>query len=160
VADGYAWEKLSAHVENRRAALQEEIRRQLLDSKLRQGFLARALASFSPPSLVQDIAERLTGTGLGRDRAFLDQAWAWRTALEERVRRLDAADPASPHILYFREYMSPRPLGPKALPRFAFRERTLREGVRSAQPALLAFALETVLLAAAALLAFTRYNAG
>ncbi|HEX3525451.1 MAG TPA: ABC transporter permease subunit [Thermoanaerobaculia bacterium] len=160
VVDGYAWEKLSARVEIRRAALQEEIRRQLLGGKMRQAFLARTLASLSPPSLVQDIAERLTGTGLARDQAFLDQAWAFRAALEERVRRLDAADPASPHILFFREYMSPRPLGPDPLPRFAFREQTLGEGVSSAQLVILAFALETLLLAASALLAFTRYNAG
>jgi hypothetical protein len=159
-ADGYAWEKISARGENRRAALQEEIRRQVLGQKLRQASLARTLASLSPPSLVEDIAERLIGTGLGRDRAFLEQAWAFRAALKERVRRLDAADPASPHILYFHGYLSQRPLAADALPRFAFRERTLREGFRSARRPLLAFGLETLLLVAATLFAFSRYDAG
>jgi ABC-2 type transport system permease protein len=159
-ADGYAWEEISARGENRRAALQEEVRREVLDRKLRQASLARTLASLSPPSLIQDIAERLLGTGLGRDRAFLEQAWDFRAALARRVRRLDAADPASPHLLYFRGYLSQRPLAPGALPRFKFRELTLREGLASARPALLAFALETLLLAAAALLAFSRYDAG
>lgn len=158
--DGYAWEKLSAQVENRRAALQEEVRREVLDRKLRQASLARTLASFSPPSLIQHIAERLIGTGLGRDRAFFEQAWAFRSKLEERARQLDAADPESPHILYFRGYMSQRPLAPDALARFVFRERTLREGLVSAGPALLVFALETLLLVAATLFAFSRYDAG
>ena len=158
--DGYAWEKLSARTENRRAALQEEVRRQVFDQKLRQAALARTLASLSPPSLVQDVAERLLGTGLGRDRAFFEQAWAFRTVLEERVRRLDAADPGSPHIFYFRGYLSQRPLAPDALPRFAFRERGLRERLNAARGALLAFALETLLLAVATLLAFSRYDAG
>ncbi|HKH44150.1 MAG TPA: ABC transporter permease subunit [Thermoanaerobaculia bacterium] len=158
--DGYAWERLSARAENRRAALQEEVRREVLDRKLRQASLARTLASLSPPSLVQDVAERLIGTGLGRDRAFLEQAWAFRSNLEKRVRQLDAADPESPNILYFRGYMSQRPLAPNALPRFVFRERTLREGLASAGPALLIFALETFLLVAATLFAFSRYDAG
>jgi hypothetical protein len=159
-ADGYSWEKISARGENRRAALQEEIRREVLDRKLRQAALARALASLSPPSLVQNIAERLLGTGLERDRAFLEQAWAFRTILEERVRRLDAADPESPHILYFRGYLSQRLVAPDALPRFELREQTLRAGLVSARPALVGFALETLLLLMATLLAFSRYNAG
>lgn len=158
--DGYAWEKLSARAENRRSALQEEVRREVLDRKLRQAALARTLASLSPPALVQEIAERLIGTGLGRDRAFLEQAWVFRSDLEERVRQLDAVDPESPHILYFRGYMSQRPLAPDTLPRFVFRERTLREGLVSAGPGLLIFALETLLLAAATLFAFSRYDAG
>lgn len=158
--DGYAWERLSAQAENRRAALQEEIRREVLDRKLRQAALARILASLSPPSLVQEVAERLIGTGLGRDRAFLEQARGFRSDLEERVRQLDAADPGSPHILYFRGYMSQRPLAPDALPRFVFRERTLREGLSSAGPALLIFTLETLLLVAATFFAFSRYDAG
>lgn len=159
-ADGYSWEKLSAQTENRRAELQEEVRRQSLDDKLRQAFLARSLASLSPPSLMQEIAERLIGTGLDRDRAFLEQARAFRSALEEQVRRLDAEDPESPHITYFHGYLSQRPLASDALPRFRFSERTLREGVDSARASLLIFALETFLLAAGAVLAFSRYNAG
>ncbi|HYU36048.1 MAG TPA: ABC transporter permease subunit [Thermoanaerobaculia bacterium] len=159
-ADGYAWEKISARGENRRSFLQEEIRRQVLQQKLRQAELARTLASVSPPSLVQTIAERLLGSGVERDRAFLTQAWVLRAAMRERVRQLDAADPESPHILYFHGYMSQRPIAPGSLPGFAFRERTLRKGLTSTRPALLAFLLETLLLAAAALFAFSRYDAG
>lgn len=159
-ADGYAWEKVSARAHNRRAAIQDEVRRQVLDQKLRQAYLARTLASLSPPSLIEDIAERLLGAGLERDRAFFEQTRAYRADLEERVRRLDAADPASPHILYFRRYLSQRPLAADALPRFAFREPALREGFRSARLPLLALGLETLLLATATLIAFSRYDAG
>lgn len=160
VVDGYAWEKLSAQVENRRVALQDTVRREVLHSKMRQASLARALACVSPPSLVQEIAERLTGTGLERDRAFLAQARAFRAVLAEEVRRLDAADPASPHVLFFRGYMSHQPLAANALPRFSFRERTLEEGLVSARSVLLVFSVETFVLAVATVLAFSRYDVG
>lgn len=159
-ADGYAWERRSAQAENRRAALQEEVRRDVLDRKLRQAALARTLASFSPPALMQETTERLLGTGLERDRGFLKQAWSFRSALEERVRQLDAADPESPHIHFFQGYMSQRPLAPRDLPGFVFRERTLGEGWTAARPVLLAFVFETVLLAVATLLAFSRHDPG
>lgn len=159
-ADGYAWEKVSARAENRRAALQEEIRREEIERKLRQASLARSLAALSPTSLMQNIVERLTGAGLERDRAFLEQAWTFRAALAERVRQLDAADPGSPHILYFRGYMSQRPLAPQALPRFVFQERTLADGLSSTSLSLLILSFETFLLVAATLFAFLRCDAG
>jgi ABC-type transport system involved in multi-copper enzyme maturation permease subunit len=159
-ADDYAWERISARGENRRAALQEEIRRRVLEQKLQQAALTRTLASVSPATLFQDAAERLLGAGLDRDHAFVEQAWAYRAVLAERLRQLDAADPQSPHLLYFRGYVSQRPLAPGSIPRFAFRERTLREGLASAAPALLALTAETLLLAAATLLAFSRHHPG
>lgn len=159
-ADGFAWERASARAQNRRYELEEVVRREVLARKLEQVDTARRLASFSPTSLVQDLAERLTGTGSSRDRSFLEQARAFRRPLADRLRALDAADPASPHVLFFSGYLSRRPLASGAIPRFAFRERSLLEGLGAAKLPVLVLGLETILVAAAALLAFARYDAG
>jgi hypothetical protein len=159
-ADGFAWERRSAAAENERFDLQEEIRRQGLRRKAGQARLARNLASLSPMSLTQDLAERLTGSGLGRDESFLEQAWSFRPVLWERLTALDARDPESPHILFFSGYLSKQPVGADGLPRFSFREKPVRQGLADARLVLAAFALETAALAAISIFVFSRYDAG
>lgn len=159
-ADGFAWEKASAEAENRRFALREEVRHRVLRSKLAQARLARDLSSISPGSLATGIAESLAGSGLGRDQSFLEQAQAFHRILTDRVRALDARDPESPHILFFKGWVSTRPVRPDAIPRFSFRERPLLAGLAAAGPAMALFAFETLALAAAALFFFSRYDAG
>lgn len=155
-ADGYAWERASARAEDDRRGLLEGIEQATIDAKLRQARLARALASISPPLLVHELGERLTGCGLERDAAFLEQARAFRSAIEDRVRRLDAADPESPHVLFFRGYLSRRPVAGDAVPRFAFREISLAQGLAGSGTRLAVLALETVVLALLAWLRFAR----
>ena len=159
-SDGYAWERISARIENERRRLQEEVRWWGVERKLAQARLARSLASLSPPSLVQDLGERLTGSGSWRDRAFLSQARAFRSVLEERVRKLDAADPGSPHILFFRGYLSGRPAEPREIPRFAFREVPVAAGLANAVPIVAVLGLETLVLALLAVLLFARQEPG
>jgi hypothetical protein len=159
-ADGYAWERESARIEVERRRLQGEVRWWAVARKLAQARLARRLASLSPPSLVQDLGERLTGSGSWRDRAFLSQARAFRSVLEDRVRRLDAADPASPHLLFFRGYLSRHPVPPREIPHFVFREIPVTEGLANAVPALALFGLEILVLALLAVLLFSRQEPG
>jgi len=154
-ADGFAWERASAEAETRRFVLKEEVRRRVLQRKLGQARLAQALACLSPASLAGDVAERLAGTGLARDASFLDQAWAFRPVLGRWLRALDAGDTASPHILFFSDYVSRKPLtGP--IPRFTFREETIGQGLVAAWPSVAILAGETLALAAAALFFFFR----
>ena len=159
-ADGFAWERRSAAAENRRFALQEDIRRQAFQSKAAQARLARSLSSFSPMSLTQDLAERLAGSGLERDESFHEQARAFRAVLAERIRTLDARDPESPHILFFSGYLSKRPVRTGDLPRFDFRERSVRQSLADARLALGVFALETISLAAISFFVFSRHDVG
>ncbi len=159
-ADGFAWERVSAEAENRRSAGREEVRRWVLRRKIGQARQARALAWLSPASLAADLAERLTGSGPGRDESFIEQAWAFRADLAERMQALDASDPESPHILFFSGYVSQRPVPPGAVPRFAFHELPLGEGLRAALPLLALLGAETLALAAAALFLFSRYEVG
>lgn len=158
--DGFAWERISAAAENRRFLLKEEIRHRFIQRKIGQARLAQGLASLSPTSLIQSLAERLAGTGLERNESFLEQARAFRPVLAERVRAWDARDPASPHILFFSGWLSTRPVDPEAIPRFTFRERSVRLGFAAARPLLLLFTLETLALAAASFFFFSRYDAG
>jgi ABC-type transport system involved in multi-copper enzyme maturation permease subunit len=155
-ADGYAWEQASARAENERRRLAERIEQESLGAKLRQARLARTLSCLSPALLVHDLGERLTGTGLARDAAYLAQARAFRPSLEEHVRRIDAADPQSPHVLFFRGYLSSRAVDPEAVPRFVFRELSAAESLTRSAPRLAVLGLETVLLAALAWLLFAR----
>lgn len=159
-ADGFAWERRSAAAENRRFELQDEVRRRVFRSKAEQARLARSLSSLSPMSLTQDLAERLTGSGLGRDERFHEQARSFRAVLAERFARLDAGDPESPHILFFSGYLSKRSIPADGLPHFAFRERSLRQGLADARLVLGAFTLETVVLAVVSLFVFSRHDAG
>ncbi|HEV7508146.1 MAG TPA: ABC transporter permease subunit [Thermoanaerobaculia bacterium] len=158
-ADGFAWERTSAEAETRRFVQKEEVRRRVLQRKLGQARLAEALACLSPAALAGDLAERLAGTGLSRDASFLEQAWAFRPVLGRWLRALDAGDPESPHILFFSGYLSRKPLaqkGPGSIPRFAFHEETIDQGLTAARPILAILAGETLALAAAALFFFSR----
>ena len=157
-ADGFAWERRSAAVENRRFELQDEVRRGVFRSQAAQTRLARSLSYLSPMSLTQDLAERLTGSGLERDESFHEQARSFRTVLAERIRALDARDPESPHILFFSGYLSKRPVQAGDLPRFTFRERSLRQGLADARLPLGVFALETIGLAAISFFVFSRQD--
>lgn len=159
-ADGFAWERASAAAENRRFALQEEVRRDRLRRKVEQARLARRLASLSPVSLLGEAAERVAGAGLERDESYFQQAWRFRSVLAESVRQADAGDDRSPHILFFSGYLSQRRLPAGALPRFVFRERSVRQGLTAAFPALAVLALETAVLGAAALFVFSRPEVG
>jgi len=159
-ADDYAWERSSAETQNLRYALQEELRRAILERQLSQVELARHLASLSPMFLVQELAERLTGSGSGRDRSFLEQARAFGEVLAERVRMLDARDGESPHVLYFSGYLSGRPVDAEAFPRFSFRERSPGQGLRASLAHLLVLALVTAIVLAGAFYHFGRYDVG
>jgi ABC-type transport system involved in multi-copper enzyme maturation permease subunit len=159
-ADGFAWERRSAAAENRRFALQEDVRRKVFRSKAGQARMARSLSALSPMSLTQDLAERLTGSGLGRDESFHEQARSFRAILVKRIESLDARDPQSPHILFFSGYLSKRPIKTGDLPRFDFQEKSLGQGLADARLALSAFALETITLAAVSIFVFSRHYEG
>jgi hypothetical protein len=159
-ADGYAWEKTSAAAENQRGAQREAVRRGVLLRKIEQVRLAERLAAVSPISLTNLLGEQLAGSGRERDESFLRQAWRFRDLLGERVAALDGADPASPHVLFFPDYLSQRKLPETPLPRFGFSEIPIRRGLDAARAGLALFAVETLALALGAFFSFSRLAAG
>ncbi|MEM7350810.1 MAG: ABC transporter permease subunit [Acidobacteriota bacterium] len=158
--DGYALERDAAEIQNRRVEKQDALRRQHALGQLEQQALARDLAAISPMQLIQDLAERLVSTGPYRDRVFLERAWGFRTVLQRHVERLDRADPDSPQIHFFFNYLSFAPIDPEAVPRFELEESTFGEGLARSWKRLAALGLTTVFFALAALLAFARYDVG
>ncbi len=159
-SDNFAPERLAAHTQHQRHARQEALRRELVDRQFQQLQLARRLAAISPTSLIQDLAERCSGSGAYRDRSFRHQAWQFRRQLETYVEALDSADPKSPHVLFIRRFMSIRMIEAGEVPRFELREATVAEGIRHSARQLLALGLATLVLAAAVLAAFGREDVG
>lgn len=163
-AGGHVTERATAATQNLRYRLQEVERRQRVRDELAQVELAHGLSSASPMFLIQDLAERLVGSGPSRDRGFVEQAWDFGDSLAARTVVLDDEDPESPRLWEGFERQGPvrllpgfaarRPVAPGDLPDFVFRERSLREGLRAAAPRVLLFALFTavvlILLRAAA----------
>lgn len=156
--DGYAVERRSARIQNRRFELEEAQRRRQVLAQLEQAAVARRLASLSPMLLVTDVAERLVGSGRFRDRRFVVEAWAFRDVLAAHVRELDRRDPMSPHLEFFNRYLSSQPVRGDAVPRFTFSEISVGEGLRLAALPLAALAAITLALAVAAYLSFERYQ--
>lgn len=156
--DGYALERLSARARNQQFDFEEAERRRRVVEQLEQAELARALASVSPTQLVTEAAERLAGSGLARDRRFVEQAWAFRDVLKAHVHELDSRDPESPHIEFFSRYLSSRPVDAAAVPRFTFAEVSWSAGLRSATGALAVLAALTLVATAAAFLSFERFH--
>lgn len=156
--DNFAQERLSAEADTQLYARQEALRRDVLRKKFGQLEVTRTLSSISPMSLFQYGSERLTGSGLERDQRFLNQAWAFRTQLEDYFRTTDAKDPMSPHIAFFRDYMSNIEVDPQAVPKFQFQENSASDGVKDALWVLLILGLETALAAVAVSFAFFRYD--
>ncbi len=159
-ADDFDLERAAAQIQNRRYDRQEDLRRKLVDDQFRQLQLAQRIASISPMSLIQDLAERIAGSGTYRDHAFQRQAWGFRSRLKSYVEALDAADPKSPHLLFIHDFMSKKPIEPDEVPRFEFRELTVGQGLRSSTWHLLLLVLATLVLTGAALGAFAREDVG
>lgn len=158
--DDFASERVSASAENRTFSTQERYKRQVLQDQLEQARLARDLASVSPVYLIQNVAERLSGTGVWRERAFLEQVRDYRGRLAATIRALDLSDPESPHIFFVSDYLSQNPLPVDRIKPFVFHERTLGEGIAASWCTLLALLAETWLLAWATRRAFASRAVG
>lgn len=160
-ANGYDWERISIRAQNERLAQQDAVRRDAFRRKLAQARAARSLASISPASLLEDLAERITSAGLRREESFLGQTAAFQRQLADVVRKADLQDPTSPHLHFAPEFLSQQiRVEESGIPRFHFQERTLAEGMAAARPLFVILALELAFLAAAAGYFFARYEAG
>lgn len=158
--DNFKRERDAARTQHERQDRQEDLRRKLFERQFQQLQFARRLAAISPTSLIHDLAERWTGSGAYRDRAFRHQAWDFRRQLETYVGALDSADPESPHVLFIRRFMSVKVIEPDEVPRFQLREATVVEGMRASGIHVLALGLATLVLAVAVLVAFSREDVG
>ena len=131
----------------------------ILADRFRQAELARRLALISPMASLQELAEGVVGSGIQRDRTFLEEARAFRLALEEHVTALDLRDAESPHVLYVGGLMSETlEVDADELPLFEFGEVDFRRGLRSAFFPASYLCFLTTLLFLALLVAFAGYD--
>jgi hypothetical protein len=157
-ADNYAWERISIVAQNKRRRLQEDIWEDYLRQKFSQARLVREIASISPTGLFEHAAESLNGTGVQRDELLVLEAHEYRNVLEAWVRERDQADPASVHLLFMPGYLSLKPLEVASVPRYRFREAAVADGLRDALGRIIPLLAETIVMLAAAVTAFQRYD--
>jgi len=140
---------------------QVEFLLRVLDEQFEQVALARKLALISPMMMIQDLAEGVTGSGIERDRSFIQQVWLFRSDLEEIVRELDEQDQTSPQVYFFPKYMSQTvQVEANDLREFPFQEVGTWEGIQGAGVRLLLLCLVTVVLLVAVLMGFASYEVG
>lgn len=132
---------------------------------LQQAFRARAYASFSPWVTYQRICETLAGTGIGRCQHFVEQIRQYRTELLDYVRRVDALDPNSLHLLHGPDYLidqftvlSKRPVNFAAVPKFQERPMAMAHSLKLALWDLGNLILFNMVLFAGAFVSFLRYD--
>ncbi len=154
--DDYKLERAAAAVHNRRAASQRQLRLRVYEQRLQQAELAAQLAAVAPTALVRMVGERLTGAGVERQRCFLRAVQDYRRALARWMRVQDQRDPDSPHLLFFPQYLSQRPVDLESRPVFRMPPVSAWSSLRSAVPGLLLLVLETLVVVAATLICFAR----
>ncbi len=158
--DDFVLERQAAQTQQKRRFEQDAERRRLIEHRHQQQQISRRLASISPTSLIQDLAEHLAGSGTYRDRTFFRQAWEHGRRLAERVEALDRADSKSPHVLFISSLMSRERLGDREVPRFEFREAVPIQGLQGSARQIAALALMTLALGLAVLVSFAREDVG
>lgn len=154
-ADGYLQERRVIGRLRGAETDQERLYVELQHRLARQSEVARAVNLLSPGYAFQYGVEALLGTGVVYRDALEGQMWEYRRTLREFFRQADAADPESPGLWFFPDYMSTAPLDPARIPRFVERRMTLADGVIAGAAPLSILLLETL---AAILLALWAIN--
>ena len=160
LADNFELERRAAQSLQKIRADQDKFRHDLIERRFQQQELARRWASISPTSLVQDVAERVAGSGRFRDRAFFDQAWEHKEQIAAEVKALDQDDPKSPHVLFIRSLMSKDEVEKGAVSLFKLQEVGLHAGLRGAAREIALLTLVTLVLALVVLASFAREDVG
>jgi ABC-type transport system involved in multi-copper enzyme maturation permease subunit len=143
--DGYAVEKRYVlRLEELEGEL-ERMAREAEQRQLRQFRLARQVNLLSPGFAYQYTTEALLGTGIDKLESFARQARRHREAVRQFLRARDAADPASPHVLFLPGFMSAAKLQPGELPRFREVPPPLADSLAAGAAPLAILALETIL---------------
>ena len=154
--DHYAKEKRYAQRLREAEKEQKQIARNLDEQLKHQYQVAKAVNLISPGYAFQYTIEAFLGAGVLRRDQTMVLVWQYRDSLHEFLRIRDADDPDSPHILFFPEYLSNKPLDPAHIPRLALKRISLAEGVAAGVVPIVILVLETGASFFFALWAFNR----
>jgi hypothetical protein len=154
--DNYAMEK--RYVQRIQEAEKEQVQfaRSIRDQSIRQYKVARSVNLLSPGFAFQYATEAFLATGLGRYEDLFRQVYNYRQTLRDFIRARDAADSASPHVLFLPGYLSDTPLDHKHIPRFKQKPISLAESIAGGVGPIAILTLEALLAFFFALWAFNR----
>ena len=144
-ADNYAQERRYAQRLGEAEKEQAQIARNTDELMRRQYRVAKAVNLVSPGYAFQYTVEGFLGAGVVRRDLASKLAWQYRDSLRDFFRARDAADPDSPHIAFFGDYMSDKPLDPANIPRLELRRPSLREGLAAEVAPIVILVLEVAL---------------
>ena len=88
--------------------------------------------------------EKITANGIQRFEHFEPQAWGYLETLRDFLKDRDEADPESPHIHLFPQYMSQALLDHRLIPRFVEDKLTIAESVSRALGPMITLAVEAL----------------
>lgn len=155
-ADGFDLERRYAR---RYAQLDDatiQVHRESMRGRVAQYRRARLVNSFSPGFALQYAIEGITANGIQRFEHFEPQAWGYLETLRAFLVDRDAADPASPHIHLFPQYMSTAPLDHRQMPRFVEDKLTISESLSRLWGPVVTLLIEALLAFLLAQVAFHR----
>jgi hypothetical protein len=154
--DGFDLERRYAQRYNQLDAATGQIHQQAMRGRLDQYRRARLVNSISPGFAFQFALEGITANGIQRFEHFQPQALGYLETLRDFLRDRDRADPESPHIHLFPQYMSQAPLDHRQIPRFVEDKLTIGESISRARTPMIILLLEALVALWLALLAFHR----
>ena len=155
-ADGFDLERRYAQRYNQLDDAVIQIHRQSMRGRLDQYRRARLINSLSPGFAFQYAVEGVTANGIQRFEHFEPQAWGYLETLRQFIRDRDSADPDSPHIQLFAQYMSQAPLDHRQIPRFVEDKLTVGESIAGARGPVFILLAEALVALWLALMAFHR----
>ncbi len=133
-----------------------QIQRESVRGRLAQYRRARLVNSISPGFALQYAVEGITANGMQRFEHFEPQAWGYLETLRAFLVDRDEADPASPHIHLFPQYMSRTTLDHRQIPRFAEDRLTISESLSRLRAPVITLLLEALAALCLAIFAFHR----
>ncbi|MFP6642636.1 MAG: ABC transporter permease subunit [Candidatus Latescibacterota bacterium] len=154
--DGFDLERRYAQRYNQLDAATGQIHQQAMRGRLDQYRRARLVNSISPGFAFQFALEGITANGIQRFEHFQPQALGYLETLRDFLRDRDRADPESPHIHLFPQYMSQAPLDHRQIPRFVEDKLTIGESISRARTPMIILLLEALVALWLALMAFHR----
>jgi len=155
-ADGFEQEKRYAARYSELDAATIQLQRQSMRQRLDQYRRARMVNGISPGFALQYAVEGITANGIQRFEHFEPQAWEYLETLREFLVDRDNADPKSPHIHMFPQYMSQAPLDHRQIPRFVEDRLTTAESISRTRGPVIVLVVEALVALWLALMAFHR----
>lgn len=133
-----------------------QINREAVRGQLARYRRARMVNSISPGFAFQYTVEGITANGIQRFEHFEPQAWGYLQTLREFLTARDEADPDSPHVHLFGQYMSQAPLDHRDMPRFVEDRLTISESLAGSLKPIITLVVEVLVAFWLALIAFHR----